>query len=74
VTDERVEEIVSELAAIVERLDEVAFDALRDAVADGVTTRPDIERRVVRARNAVERARRILEKGGQRETDETGAV
>lgn len=63
-SDERIGEVTGELRAIVERLDEIAFDALREAVAEGQTTRPELERRVVRARNAIDRARRILENGG----------
>lgn len=65
--DEEIAEVADELAAIVERLDAIAFDALRDAVASGKTARPEAERRVVRARNAIERARRILEDGGVQE-------
>lgn len=61
---EEIAEVAGELAAIVERLDEIAFAALRDAVESGATTRPPLERRVVRARNAIERAQRILEGGG----------
>ncbi len=66
--DERIAEVTGELQAIVERLDEIAYDALREAVAEGQTTRPDLERRVVRARNAIDRARRILEDGGRQES------
>ncbi len=67
-SDERIAEVTSELRTIVERLDEIAFDALREAVAEGQTARPELERRVVRARNAIDRARRILEDGGRRES------
>ncbi|MGA8295492.1 MAG: hypothetical protein WB770_00440 [Acidimicrobiales bacterium] len=59
-SDERIGEISEELATICERLDEIVFEALRSAVANGETARPEIERRAVRARNAIERARRIL--------------
>jgi hypothetical protein len=64
VSDDRIGEVTGELRAIVERLDEIAFDALREAVAEGQTARPELERRVVRARNAIDRALRILENGG----------
>ena len=67
-SDERIAEVTSELRTIVERLDEIAFDTLREAVAEGQTARPELERRVVRARNAIDRARRILEDGGRRES------
>jgi hypothetical protein len=65
--DERVADIAGELSAIVERLDEIAFDTLREAVADGKTARPALERRVVRARNAIDRALRILADDAQLE-------
>jgi hypothetical protein len=60
VSDERLNEICSELGAIIERLDDLALEALREAVGNGATVRPEIERRIVRARNAVERARHLL--------------
>ncbi|HLX78447.1 MAG TPA: hypothetical protein VKR27_06140 [Acidimicrobiales bacterium] len=59
--DERLCEIASELGSICERLDDIALEALRDAVAAGATSRPESERRIVRARNAIERARHLLE-------------
>ena len=59
--DERLSEIASELGAICERLDDIALEALREAVAAGATARPETERRIVRARNAIERARHLLE-------------
>ncbi len=68
-SNEQMAEVASELAAIVERLDEIAFDVLREAVAQGGTSRPALERRAVRARNAIERARRILETGDAQESD-----
>jgi hypothetical protein len=58
------DEVRAALDGIVERLDELAFDVLREASAAGRSTRPALERRLVRARNAVERARRLLEPGG----------
>ena len=61
--DERLDDICSELGAIIERLDDLALEALREAVGNGATARPEIERRLVRARNALERARHLLEAG-----------
>jgi ElaB/YqjD/DUF883 family membrane-anchored ribosome-binding protein len=61
VADESLDEICSELGAIIERLDDLALEALREAVGNGATARPEIERRIVRARNALERARHLLE-------------
>lgn len=52
-----------ELAALVDRLDELALDILRDAVEAGRSKRPGLERRVTRARNGLERALRLLEPG-----------
>ncbi|MGB9112248.1 MAG: hypothetical protein WCF24_05935 [Acidimicrobiales bacterium] len=72
-SDERIAEVVSELGAIVERLDEIAFDALREAVAQGSTSRPALERRAVRARNAIERARRVLQSDDEKEGDDSEA-
>ncbi len=58
--DDRIGEICSELGALIERLDDLALEALREAVARGATARPEIERRIVRARNSLERARHLL--------------
>ena len=60
-SDERIAAICADLGALIERLDDLALEALRDAVDQGATTRPEIERRIVRARNALERARHLLE-------------
>ena len=54
------EEIRSALESVIERLDDVAFTALREAVRRGETKRPDVERRVTRARNAIHRAVGLL--------------
>ncbi|MGD0220268.1 MAG: hypothetical protein ABSC73_07405 [Acidimicrobiales bacterium] len=59
--DERITAICSELGLLAERLDDLALEALRAAVEEGETTRPALERRLVRARNALERARHLLE-------------
>jgi hypothetical protein len=63
VADERLDDICSELGAIIERLDDLALEALREAVSNDATARPEIERRIVRVRNALERARHLLEAG-----------
>ena len=66
-------EICSELRRVVERLDDIAFDALRSAVSAGGTRRPERERRVTRARHALERAISILEHAGSEAgTEEAG--
>jgi ElaB/YqjD/DUF883 family membrane-anchored ribosome-binding protein len=61
VPDERIAAIRTELGSLAERLDDLALEALRVAVEEGETTRPALERRLVRARNALERARHLLE-------------
>jgi hypothetical protein len=54
------EEIRTELAGLGERLASLGIDALREAIAAGETKRPDLERRITRARHAIERAASIL--------------
>lgn len=54
------DDIRSRLAAIAEELADGALDVLRDAVERGETGRPAEERRLTRARAAVERAIGIL--------------
>jgi len=49
-----------ELAAIAERLGDLAYDELRRAVEAGEAKRPELERRLTRARHAVDRAGSIL--------------
>lgn len=49
------------LRAVLEDLDEVAFDQLREAVADGATSRPQSDKELAKARRSVEKAVRILE-------------
>jgi hypothetical protein len=61
---EALDDVCAELRRSVERLDELAFDVLREAVASGQRSRPEAERRIVRARNAIERAISILEHAG----------
>ena len=53
--------IRAELASLAERIGDLAFEELRRAVADGEGTRPELERRLTRARGAVERAVGILQ-------------
>ena len=52
--------LADRLDAIVADLDELAFDRLREAAADGATTRPAADRELVKARRAVEKAAHIL--------------
>lgn len=56
----RVDDLVARLDAIAEELDELAFDRLREAAAEGVRERPDWDRRLTAARRAVEKAAAAL--------------
>lgn|GEM_PF-727714 len=56
--------IRAELASLAERIGDLAYEELRRAVADGEGKRPELERRLTRARGAVERAVGILRGGG----------
>jgi hypothetical protein len=65
--------VIGDYAALVERLeavaadlDELAFDRLREAVADGETERPADDKRLMQARRAIEKAAAVL-----RQLDET---
>ena len=48
--------LAARLEAIVEELDEIAFDRLRLASEDGQRARPDDDRQLTKARRAVEKA------------------
>lgn len=56
--------LASEVAGLVERVDELALQVLQEAVDAGATSRPALERRLTRARHALERALDLL--GGGR--------
>ena len=47
-------------------LDEMAFDRLREAVADGEVVRPAVDKKLMQARRAIEKAAAVL-----RQLDET---
>ena len=57
---------VDRLEAIAADLDEMAFDRLREAVADGEVTRPPDDKQLMQARRAIEKAAAVL-----RQLDET---
>ncbi len=59
--EDRVAEIAERLASIAEELTDVAYEVLREAVADGATSRPPLEKKLMIARRAVEKAARTLE-------------
>ena len=58
--------LVERLEAIGAELDDIAFDQLREAVADGELTRPPHDKQLMQARRAIEKAAGVL-----RQLDET---
>ena len=54
------ENIAERLEQIAEELDEVAFDQLREAVADGEFERPRSDKTLMQARRAVAKAAHLL--------------
>ena len=56
-----VDDIRSRLEAIAEELTELAVNVLREAVEAGADSRPDAEKRLMRARTAVEKAAHLLD-------------
>ncbi len=57
---------IERLEAIAADLDEMAFDRLREAVADGEVARPPDDKKLMQARRAIEKAAAVL-----RQLDET---
>jgi hypothetical protein len=57
---------VDRLEAIAADLDEMAFDRLREAVAEGEVERPADDKKLMQARRAIEKAAAVL-----RQLDET---
>jgi hypothetical protein len=58
--------LVERLETIAADLDEMAFDRLREAVADGEVVRPADDKKLMQARRAIEKAAAVL-----RQLDET---
>ena len=54
-------ELATRLRSVLDDIDEMAFDQLREAVADGATTRPPSDKELAKARRSVEKAARVLE-------------
>ena len=48
------------LESVAADIDDVAFDRLREAVADGETTRSSEDRELMKARRAIEKAIQVL--------------
>jgi len=58
--------LIERLESVAADLDEMAFDRLREAVADGELTRPADDKKLMQARRAIEKAAGVL-----RQLDET---
>ncbi len=56
----RYDDLAERLEAIGAELDELSFDLLQQAVADGRTERPAADRTLTQARRAVEKAAGLL--------------
>lgn len=54
------ERLAERLQAVADDLDEIAFDQLREASADGEIERPANDKRLMQARRAIEKAAHIL--------------
>lgn len=52
--------LVERLESVAADLDDIAFDRLREAVADGETERPKIDKQLMQARRAIEKAVIVL--------------
>jgi hypothetical protein len=53
-------DLADQLEAVVAEIDEVSFDLLQQAVADGATARPAADKTLTQARRAVEKAAALL--------------
>lgn len=52
--------LADRLDAVAEEIDELAFDQLREAVADGEIERPRHDKRLMQARRSIEKAAHLL--------------
>jgi len=52
--------LIERLESVAVDLDEIAFDRLREAVADGEGTRPADDKKLMQARRAIEKAAGVL--------------
>lgn len=68
--EEQLQGIVADLGAISERLDDLTTEVLREAVRSHATRRPDLDRRLTRARRAIERATLALSAADTGEVEE----
>ncbi len=54
------EHLAERLTDIAEEVDEMAFDRLREAAADGEVSRPTSDKRLMQARRSIEKAAHLL--------------
>lgn len=52
--------LVERLESVAADLDEISFDRLREAVADGEVARPAADKKLMQARRAIEKAAGVL--------------
>ena len=52
--------LIDRLESVAADLDEMAFDRLREAVADGELVRPSDDKKLMQARRAIEKAATVL--------------
>ncbi len=53
--------LADRLRSVLDDLDELAFDQLREAVADGATARPQSDKELAKVRRSVDKAVRLLD-------------
>ena len=58
--------LVERLESVAADLDEMAFDRLREAVADGEVARPADDKQLMQARRAIEKAAAVLRRLDER--------
>jgi hypothetical protein len=61
----RYDELAERLEAIGTELDELSFDVLQEAVAQGATQRPTADKTLTQARRAVEKAAQLLRQASE---------
>jgi exonuclease VII small subunit len=65
----RLDAVIAQLESAAAELDDLAFDRLREAVADGELVRPHDDKRLMQARRAVEKAVAVLRQLEDASTD-----
>jgi len=52
--------LIDRLESVAADIDEIAFDQLREAVADGAVERPSTDKKLMQVRRAIEKAATLL--------------